>query len=74
MNTAKMREKARYYESIGEWHNAALCWRDAIALYPKSSGELAKRDLDNMEQHAKEAERAADITASEEFSMLFPAD
>lgn len=62
MNTAKMREKARYYESILDWHNAALCWADAIKLYPQpypKHGELQDKDIQAMTSRMKDCEYAA---------------
>ena len=56
MNTAKMREKARLYESKLDWEKAAICWDEAIKLYPKpypQHGALALADIANMQAQAK---------------------
>jgi hypothetical protein len=55
MNTAKMREKARYYESILDWSSAAECWEEAVRLYPHPYprlGELEEKDIKRMQQRA----------------------
>lgn len=60
MTTAKMREKARLYESKLDWANAALCWRDAIKLYPMPREHASsKADIANMESAAKSCEYMA---------------
>lgn len=56
--TAKMREKARLYESRCDWGNAGLCWRAALKLYPDVSGQLAEHDKAAILRRAESCESA----------------
>lgn len=58
MNTAKMREKAKLYEARLDWHNAALCWADAIALLSNVDG-INALDRKNMEDRRAACENMA---------------
>lgn len=56
MTTAKMREKAKLYESMLDWDKAALCWDAAADLYPKPYpllGALAEKDIDSLRRRAQ---------------------
>ena len=64
MNTAKMREKARYYESVLDWQNAANCWKDAIALLPSATG-INALDAENMRRRMVDCQSSAKLAAQE---------
>lgn len=56
MTAAKMREKARLYESRLDWQKAALCWDAAADLYPQPypmPGALAAADIASMRRRAQ---------------------
>jgi len=58
--TAKMREKARLYESRADWHMAALCWQDALTLYPVNQiGAMADKDRAELAKRAASCKAAA---------------
>lgn len=48
--TAYHREQARQAEKSCEWGRAADEWQTAIDKYPRQGGQLAKRDLENMQR------------------------
>jgi hypothetical protein len=47
MNTAKMREKARFYETKLDWANAALCWESASRYLPSTVRRFTRRSKKN---------------------------
>lgn len=56
MTTAKMREKARLYETRLDWEKAALCWDATADLYPQpcpTPGALAVADIGAMRRRAQ---------------------
>lgn len=56
MTTAKMREKARLYESMLDREKAALCWDAAADLYPQpypEPGALAAADIAGLRRLAQ---------------------
>lgn len=59
MRTAKLREKARLYESRCEWALAAQCWQSALDHYPPTPGALAEHDRQVIEGHARECRASA---------------
>ena len=48
MTTAQYRELARQHEAQCKWQEAARCWGEAIRLYPRTTGALAKADIERM--------------------------
>jgi len=65
ITTAQYRESAREAERLLLWHSAACLWDMAIAAYPNSAGEMAKRDIAQMRERAEGCRRQADSLVAE---------